>query len=457
MGTTCSKTTNQAELESRRIQREIRLGLAPLSRLPSNRHSLVDGRASVSTHQGPRGAYRRVTTSSVEYGAGMRHISPHRNGTGIMSSPRRALTPNVVERRSLRLSRHLPPSRFPPPPREGLASKDIHKPVSNAGKMKHPTPKGPNGRDSTPKSKTAESHGSKTRVEKKNLEKIKLKPVVRQALNLLSVEELQCRAEIMNEANAHFSELEVRFGYFVELETIRVAAFELFVLQTKSREAVYEQEGSERKLLLFWMNQTLEEAKLKDLIEATQRRHRSMSPRSSNYRRSKSLGSQETSSKRPSNSRKRSSSYYLGGDRRKDESEMLMKQTTPVSTPRVDRIAPVVERDILSEDLNRKIGRQTLLMRGTLPSYSPNSANISPHVISNVAFPQQVCNKAEFHPQKHRPAPPVPSLPSDWREESSSRPVFYDPYRTPLRSTSAHLKGESDLAMKKRLAALLMA
>ncbi|KAH9593031.1 hypothetical protein LSM04_005485 [Trypanosoma melophagium] len=458
MGKSCSKSANQAELENRRIQREMRLGLTPRSHPPSLRPSTPVSRPSLSTRQ-----------DHVDY----------RNRMGVTAPTSRTQTPSVPMRRNSRNSMPLSPYRLRPngpavsppfhshfipgrpslSPRRPMMPKSIYHPSNIAVKATANAPSKPQEKPKVVKESKSNSRITESKINGNEKPQLKIKPVLKQALNFLCVEEIRSRSELLNDAMVQFIDIERQFRYRVKMEYIRLAAFELFTLQTKSREAVYEQEKNERKLLLFWMNQTFEEDRLTELIGATQgRQKRSMiSSHDTFYSSPKRIETHDKPIKNTMVPVETSSSNKTEMNERNFNEEIPLERAVSYSPPDPVKITSSVGRGTFNEDLDRKIRRQTRMIREVVPSFTPKSVTIVPDLTSNYVLRNGEYNEVRSTSPRRLPPPPVPDSQRDYRELSSFRSLFSDPYQTPRRKSFAELKGESDLAMKKRLTALLMA
>lgn len=99
-----------------------------------------------------------------------------------------------------------------------------------------------------------------------------MKPSMKQALYLLSVEEVEERACLLNEEVNAFDVIIALFSYAVEMECIRVAAFEMFELEAKARKSISSQEKRERHIVAYWIAENYEDAKLAERIRLVQSR-----------------------------------------------------------------------------------------------------------------------------------------------------------------------------------------
>ncbi|ORC91721.1 uncharacterized protein TM35_000053170 [Trypanosoma theileri] len=458
MGKSCSKSANQAELENRRIQREIRLGLTPLPHPPSVRTSTPRPKPSLNIppkhvdHRDRIGSSPRLSRVKTPV------IQAQRNsGNGLLISPYRSRSSGTAV--GPPFPPHFYPVRPPLSPPKPIMPKSIHRPSKIISKATTNVSTKPREKVKDKKESKSNLRIAKPIKNSKEKPKLKIKPVLRQALNLLCVEEIRTRSEILNEAMLRFMDLEREFRNRVKQEYIRVAAFELFALQTKSRDAVFEQEKNERKLLVFWMNQTFEEDRLMDLIEATQGRPKSnmISSHDAFYSSPKRIETHDKPIKNtmvpvevsPSNKKEINEQNFIDGN--------SFDREVNYSPPEPVRIIPSVERGIFNDNLDRKIRRQTRMMREVVPSFTPKNVTIAPDLNSNYVLTNRDYNEVRSISPKRIPPPPVPDYHKDYGELSSFRSLFSDPFQTPRRKSFAELKGESDLAMKKRLTALLMA
>ncbi|RNF14241.1 uncharacterized protein Tco025E_06134 [Trypanosoma conorhini] len=461
MGQTCSKKANAAALEERRIDRERRLGILPACRPNLTCRSHPEARENMSLNLSQSHApIGQRTSPLLDNRPGMSHMHPKR---GLDSST--SLIGRASRNTAARPSPQLFPLGFnahtPTQPGMHLPATTTQPPLSYMGGTR------PKRLDWVKQGANVQRNGGDkmhqgfVKEDTKITVKPKIKPVVRLALNLLCAEEIQCRAEISTEAMAKFKSLEEKLASINELEAVRISGLELLKLQSKSREAIVEQEMGERRLLFFWMNQTLEEDRLKDLIDAAQRRHNtSMSSFSSTSNRgSRVSATYDRQSVRTNKMRNKSLMerpvYHEHDNEEATTENVSLKKAIDYSTPDLRRIAPA-EEDIQSDDLNRKIGRQMYLMRQTIPSCSSQSLHLVPDASSNNLCLSKERPDPEFRPLEQGSPPRLANLPEEERSVSYSRSTFLDPFKTPRGRTPIELKNESDLAMKRRLAALLM-
>ncbi|EAN99278.1 hypothetical protein C3747_9g353 [Trypanosoma cruzi] len=452
MGETCSKTANAAALENRRIQREIRLGILPVSR-------------PVSPYTSPQASQTTLSARQVHGPIGQRKVSPSDNRSrALYTLPRRGFENSTSSvgrgphNNAVRISPSLPhfASNERSPMRPGMCfpSKATHQP---SGTMGENVPKRLHWLN---KSGNLKSNGDAGMHRDFLKEDKKIKPVIRQALNLLCVEEIRCRTEISNEATTQLKKLEDKLTSIADLESIRASVLEIIKLQTKSREAVIEQELTERKLLFVWMNQTVEEDRLKALIDATKERHQNsvfVCPTSSRSG-SRFFASYERPHSQAVEIREKSPlesiAYHDPCNKEATKEKDFFKNKISYSKPVCCRNA-FIEEDVQSDDLNRKIGRQTYLMHQTIPSYSYKNMDIVPDVYSSNFRLGRERDASEFLPSDQISPRFLPNFSEEGRSFSSYRSTVLDPFKTPRR-TPVELKNDSDLAMRRRLAALLL-
>ncbi|RNF04290.1 hypothetical protein TraAM80_05203 [Trypanosoma rangeli] len=460
MGHTCSKTANAAALEQRRIDRERRLGLVSVSKPNQKCRFSSEPRENLSLNMSQKHAPIGQKTAPL---LGTKPVASHMQlyrGFDSNKPPVTRTLQNVAARSNPQLMPLGSNMRSPTPSSMYSPTRANRQPISSMGKTASKRFDWAKQRENVQRNRSVRMHQAAMKEDAKVIITSTIKPIVRLALNLLCAEEIQCRAEISTEAMTKFKSLEDKIASIIDLEAIRLSGLELLELKYKSREAVVEQEVGERRLLRFWMKQTLEEDRLKDLIDATQRRHNaSVSSFSSLNPGSRVSASHGRPSAQAIEMRRKSPvEHTVYRDRESKDAttgKLPLKKALNDLTPDFRR-ATSIEEDIQSDELNRKIGRQMCLMRQTIPSYSPKSIYLVPDASSNNLYLGKECPESEFRSSEQISPRLWSKLPEVERSVSSYRSTFMDPFKTPRGRTPVELKNESDLAMKKRLAALLM-
>ncbi|ESL10830.1 hypothetical protein TRSC58_01430 [Trypanosoma rangeli SC58] len=460
MGHACSKTANAAALEQRRIDRERRLGLVSVSKPNQKCRFLSEPGENLSLNMSQNHApIGRKTAPLLGTKPAVSHMQLYQ-GLDSNKPPVTRAVQNIAARPSPQLMPLGLNMRSPTQSRTYSPTTATRQPISNMGKTASIQFDWAKQRDSVQRSRSVRTRQASMKGDAEVTIKSTIKPVVRLALNLLCAEEIQCRAEISTEAMTKFKSLEDKIASINGLEIIRLSGLELLKLKYESRKAVVEQEVGERRLLRFWMKQTLEEDRLKDLIDATQRRHNtsvsSFSSLNPGSRVSASHGRQ--SAQIIEMRRKSPVKHTVYCDREGEDAttgKLPLKKAITDLTPDFRRTTST-EEDMQSDELNRKIGRQMCLIRQTIPSYSPKSLYLVPDASSNNLYLGKECPESEFRSSEQISPRLWSKLPEVEHSVSSYRSTFIDPFKTPRGRTPVELKNDSDLAMKKRLAALLM-
>lgn len=442
-------------MENRRIERENRLGLSQKPVESLLQHPPNDYRSPLAPYHTPHSVSSRTnagpSTSKMapkrmEPSASISFLNPHRQGSQPKSKGQNPLLFFRTPGQHPSVSPKMTPHSFCRPPADIM------------GKNR---PKIRRQEGIVTKSLRGEGRG---KLQTSAIEKAKvgsnlaIKPVVRQALNLLCAEELQCRSSIINSAMSYFKDMGTRFNRLIELETIRAASLELLKLQAKCRAAVYDQEINERKFFMYWINQTLEEVKLKEIINEAQGTRKSMGSSLSPlpHQTPCFFDLRDTHRKQTNTVKKVPYSTHTNYNECHDDRESVPCDMTPRTPSQSGYIAFSPGHGIQSDDLSRKIGRQTHLMRDVLPECFSKTVISRPDAPLNDHW----ASRREYKDFGLCASTPHLSSPTsgrvrEKREVSACGALFHDPFRTPLEKTPAQIKGESDLALKRRLTALL--
>lgn len=97
-------------------------------------------------------------------------------------------------------------------------------------------------------------------------------PVLQQALLLVEATEIEQRLALSQEETDAFDSILALFSVAREVETVRVAAFEMFHIERASRRALKRQETRERRILGLWCAESFEDAFLSEEVRLLQRR-----------------------------------------------------------------------------------------------------------------------------------------------------------------------------------------
>lgn len=309
-----SANSNMEALERRRIEREMRLGLCVgssqglnaghLGMQPVNPYQHLGWPPQAFAQQRPMRAAPSLPQHYGQYPSGRyyapsppRAVSPPMPQRHLIPVPQAsARRPGTPERASPSRPRLLTPTKLEwvgtPPRRERDPSPmDLLTPARNTLRYLMARDEDSAGHSTPPRqtpSRSPSRGGDPSRRRSKSERGGKcdhLKPIVKQALYLLALDELEERACILNDEAAEFDQVLALFSYAVELEFIRVTAFEMFHLEKKARKAISSQEKRDRHIIDYWVVENYEDAKLSEGIRNVQRRESPQRTASRSFRR----------------------------------------------------------------------------------------------------------------------------------------------------------------------------